>query len=121
MRIAPLTRVSPPIRLEAVVPKSPGAPTAGSSALELAPDAPILLHFTISARDPEALEALRYARRSLLREEWTLGRAEGESLLQDAVFTSTEVIWQIPRADRDACVRKLDDLISRANRLASDS
>ena len=125
MRFAPSERMPPAVRLESLS-ASPSedradSATSGSSALELDPGAPVLLRFTISARDPAALEALRYARRSMLREEWTLGRSEDESSLQDAVFTATEVIWQVRRGEREACLRKLEDLVSRANRVAGDA
>ena len=110
--------MSSAIRLDSVSDEPSDPSTSGTAALELSSDSPVLLRFLISARDPAALEALRYARRSILREEWTLGRSESESSLQDAVFTATEIIWQVRRGEREACLRKLDDLVSRANRVA---
>ena len=106
-----------PIRLDSIEDPFQAAAADGSAALALAPDVPVVLRFAIAADDPKALEALRYARRSLLREEWTLGRNPEEPSLGEAVFTPTEVIWQVRRDQRDACLQKVEDLASRANRL----
>ena len=45
---------------------------------------------------PDSLEALRYARRSMLREEWTRGIEEGEPSLEEAIFSAFEVVWSVP-------------------------
>lgn len=103
------------ICLEAMPEISAEALTAGSAALTPAGDI-AAVRFSISARDPEGLEALRHARRSMLREEWTLGREPDEPSLEDVVFTATEVSWRGPRSQQEWCLRKLEELLSRANR-----
>jgi len=84
--------------------------------------APRLLHRRVSIRarlsssDPETLEAVRYARRAMLREEWTRGAEEDEPSLEDAVFSAYDVVWAVPELERRRCLEKLDELLRRANR-----
>lgn len=74
------------------------------------------LHFRWDASGPARLEALRDARRAMIREEWTLGLETGEPSLTEAEFTAQGVHWQIPIGDRAICRQKLRTLIARANR-----
>ncbi len=105
------------IRLEAMAAQIYGqAHSEGSAALESAPDASLTLRLAISAPGALGLEALRHARRSILREEWTLGRDPGEPSLESAVFTSKEVVWTVPLRLQDRCRQTLQQLESRANR-----
>jgi hypothetical protein len=98
----------------------PGTPSGeyfdGSSALVPSHGHAITLRFRITANDADSLEALRHARRSLLREEWTLGRDPDEPSLEDAVFSTTEIFWTVPPGQREWCLRKLDELVARAQR-----
>lgn len=99
------------------VPETPAAAfLAGSSAPELDGEPLRTLRFRLTGTDEESLEALRHARRSLLREEWTLGREAEEPSLEDAVFSPSEIVWVIRPEQRDSCVRKLEELLARANR-----
>ncbi len=85
--------------------------------------APRLAAKTITMRgrlvttDDAALEALRYARRAMLREEWTLGVSEGEPSLEEAIFSAFEVAWSMPEEHRDKSIAKLQELVERANRV----
>ena len=72
--------------------------------------------FLVCADDQAALEALRYARRSMLREELTLGRESGEPSLEAAVFSAVEIAWTVPRSRREWCLKRLEELERRANR-----
>jgi len=92
--------------------------SSGSNALDLAPE--LTLRFTIEANDPEDLEALRHARRSMLREEWTRGRESEEPSLEDAVFSPAEMSWRIRPDQRAWCLQKVEDLVVRANRALAD-
>ncbi len=95
----------------------PSAPlSSGTSALVAEESPGLLLCFRIHAADPEGLEALRHARRSMLREEWTKGREPGEPSLEDAIFSSTEVRWLVSPEQRTWCLQKLAELTARANR-----
>jgi hypothetical protein len=105
------------IRLEAMPAETRGeARSEGSAALAPSSEDSLTLRFAISTPDALALEALRHARRSILREEWTLGRDPGEPSLESAVFTPTEVVWNVPLALRGRCEQTLQHLESRANR-----
>ena len=76
---------------------------------------PETLRFLISADGEEALEALRYARRSLLREEQTRGRDADEPSLEDAVFSPTQIVWTVGPGQRSAALSKLEEVRRRAN------
>jgi len=97
----------------------PIAPSAESTAPALEPGM-CTLRFRLSSTDSESLEALRYARRSMLREEWTRGVEEGEASLEGAVFSATEVVWSVPALERQRCREKLDELVDRANRTLAE-
>jgi hypothetical protein len=94
----------------------PEAPADGSAALQPSAEPQLTLRFAISAPDRASLDALRHARRSMLREEWTLGRDPGEPSLEAAIFSSREVAWTVPRSRREWCRERLVELETRANR-----
>ena len=85
--------------------------------------APRLQESTITLRcrllttDDAALEALRYARRAMLREEWTLGVDEGEPSLEEAVFSAFDVAWSVSAGQRESGRAKLRELVERGNRV----
>ena len=81
------------------------------------PDGKTTLAFRLAAYRPEQLEALRDARRSMIREEATRGLEEGEPSLAEAVFSATGIFWEVPLAEQSRCRGKLDDLLRRANGL----
>lgn len=93
--------------------------SAGSSAPRLE-DAPVTLRFRLISTDDRSLEALRYARRAMLREESTRGVEEGEPSLEQAVFTAFDVVWPVPALARDSGRGKLEELVARANRALAD-
>ncbi|HEY7112840.1 MAG TPA: hypothetical protein VIA45_07905 [Thermoanaerobaculia bacterium] len=109
--------MSSEIRLPLVGDESFGSTTAAGSALpKPAPDSPWTLRFAIATSDPAGLEAIRHARRSMLREEWTLGREPGEPSLETAMFSAEEISWTVPLAQRSRCIERLAELESRASR-----
>ena len=79
-------------------------------------EATVTLRCRLLTTDQDSLEALRYARRAMLREEWTRGLDEGEPSLEDAVFTAFEVSWSVPASAVGASRSKLEELAERANR-----
>jgi len=95
-------------------------PPSRDSAAPALSDRPVALRFRFVSDGDRALEALRYARRAMLREEGTRGVEEGEPSLEDAVFTSSEVSWSVPASAAGAGRRKLEELIARANRALVD-
>ena len=90
----------------------------GSNALDLVPE--MTLRFGIETDDQDDLEALRHARRSMLREEWTRGRDGEEPSLEEAVFSPAEISWTIRPEQREWCLQKVQDLVARANRATSE-
>lgn len=93
---------------------------SGDSAAPRLERGEITVRCRLSAGDGPALEALRYARRAMLREEWTRGIEEGEPSLEDAIFSAHDVVWRVPEEDRERCLQKLDELMRRANRALLD-
>jgi len=91
------------------------APASGTAALDLAEAPSVTLQFVFTA-EGLALEAIRHARRAMLREEWTRGREPGEPSLEEAVFSPTGVVWVVAPEEQDWCLRKMDELVARANR-----
>ena len=90
-----------------------------SSALQL-DAAALTLRFRLASSDDRSLEALRYARRAMLREEWTRGVEEGEASLEEAIFSAYDVVWSVPASERPRCRAKLEELVARANRALAD-
>src|SRR5262245_12025687 len=90
-------------------------PSSDSSAPRLESET-LTLRYRIRAVDEVGLEALRYARRAMLREEWTRGLEDGEPSLEEAVFSVFEIVWSVPAGERDRCRAKLSQLLERANR-----
>jgi hypothetical protein len=96
------------------------APLAAAVPTDLPDGATLTLRFLLSAKGEVELEALRNARRSLLREEWTRGRDSDKPSLEDAVFSPTEILWVVRRDQRPLCLQKLEELRRRANLLLSE-
>ena len=93
--------------------------TSGSSAA-LLDAAHLTLRFRLVCADERSLDALRYARRAMLREEWTLGVEDDEPSLEEAIFTATDVAWSVAPDARDWCREKIVELVARANRALAD-
>jgi hypothetical protein len=90
-----------------------------SSARHLA-ESKVTLSCRLRTTDSASLEALRYARRAMLREQWTRGVEPGEPSLEDAVFSAFEILWSVRADERERCRAKLDELVERANRALED-
>jgi len=109
-----------PIRIVPEPAPADGGRSFGSSALLPDGDAPVRIRFRIHA-ESGALEVLRQVRRSMLREESTLGRSEGEPAFEDAVFSAEGIDWSVPLRQRDYCLSKIAALEARVTRaLARD-
>jgi hypothetical protein len=78
------------------------APFSRDSIAPALKDPAVTLRFGLKATDRASLEAVRYARRAVLREERTLGVDEGEPLLEEAEFSATEIRWRVPAARRES-------------------
>jgi hypothetical protein len=91
----------------------------GTSAAEVEPSADVTLRFGLEASGPQVLDAIRQARRSMLREELTRGDAD-EPLLQDALFSPGEIVWNVRPEQRDWCLQKVEELEARVRRWLSE-
>ena len=92
----------------------------GSGAVPVAAPELEVLRFRIEAGEEE-LEALRHARRSMLREEWTLGRREDEPSLEDATFSLDSIVWPVWPEQRARCLEKIAELEARVERFREAS
>jgi hypothetical protein len=106
--------VSLRIELESVR-EAPPVSTGDSTACRVESPTVTLL-FRVAAADARDLEALRYARRAMLREEWTLGADPEGASLGDAVFSPTAITWAVAPEQRDRCEARMAELVARANR-----
>ncbi len=83
-------------------------------------EARVTLRCHLLSTDAPSLEALRYARRAMLREEWTLGPEEDEPSLESAVFSAFEVTWPMRASQSGRGRAKLAELVDRANRVRQE-
>jgi hypothetical protein len=88
----------------------------GDSAAPRLAEATVTLRCRLLTTDEASLEALRYARRAMLREEWTRGLDEDEASLEEAVFSTSDVSWSIRASALESGRAKLAELVERANR-----
>ena len=85
-------------------------------ALRIDPSRRVTLRFALLIEDPRDLEALRYARRAMIREERTRGLEWDEPSMEQPIFTATEIRWFVLVSQVAWCREKIADLVSRANR-----
>ena len=79
-----------------------------------------MLRFKVSATDPEDLEALRYARRAMIRDERTRGLEWEEPSMEDPTFTANEIRWFALTSQAAWCRQKVAELVERANRAVDE-
>jgi hypothetical protein len=103
------------IRIVAEPDSASGGLASGSSALLPKEDDAVVLRFRIQA-DAGSFEALRAVRRSMLREESTLGRGEGEPSLADAIFSSDGIVWAVLPWQKHLCLERIAALEERVAR-----
>lgn len=104
------------ILLEGISASGPDTCLSGSAALDLAENSCVTVRFAIAAKDSPEVDAIRHARRAMLREEWTLGRAPDDPSLEEAVFSALGVVWVVPADQQASCLKKMDELAARAER-----
>lgn len=74
------------------------------------------LRFALKLASPGDIEALRYARRAMIREERTRGIEWDEPSMEDPSFTATEIRWFVLTSQVAWCREKVAELVDRANR-----
>src|SRR5262244_842829 len=105
------------IRLrEASEPPDPAGGGRDATELRLDPTRRVMLRFQILLDGEDEMEALRYARRAMIREERTRGLEWDEPSMEQPVFTAKEIRWFVLVSQVAWCREKISELISRANR-----
>ena len=103
---------------------SDASPTAGqlrdAVAVRFDPSRRVLLRFEIAIADDATLEALRYARRAMVREERTRGLEWDEPSMEDPSFTGKEIRWFALVSQASWCRQKVAELTERANRARAE-
>jgi hypothetical protein len=88
-------------------------------ALRFDPTRRITLRFRLELGCDRDLEAIRYARRLLIREERLRGLEWEEPSIEDAIFSPASVSWSALVSQAGWCRDKMAELVARANRVRS--
>lgn len=100
------------------------SPSAGDPSNRLAlrfdPTRRVILRFRLEFESERDLDAVRYARRVLIREERTRGLEWEEPAMEDAVFSVQSVSWSALASQAAWCREKMSQLIERANRVREE-
>jgi hypothetical protein len=106
-----------PIRVAEISdPIAPGAEEKDAAALRIDPSRRMTLRFQLRLASPGDLEALRYARRAMIREERTRGVEWDEPSMEDPSFNANELRWFVLTSQVAWCRQKVAELVERANR-----
>jgi hypothetical protein len=107
-----------PIRVvENSEPYSPGGEDRDAvAALRIDPSRRMTLRFALKLATTGDLEALRYARRAMIREERTRGVEWDEPSMEDPSLSATELRWFVLTSQVAWCRLKVTELVERANR-----
>jgi hypothetical protein len=97
-------------------PSASGVDVRDGLALRFDPTRRLTLRFRLQFDSDGDVEALRYARRVMIREERTRGLEWEEPPIEDAVFTVTDVSWPVLASQAAWCREKIRELVERANR-----
>lgn len=103
---------------------SEASPTAGqlrdAVAVRFDPSRRVLLRFEIALADDTSLDALRYARRAMIREERTRGLEWDEPSMEDPSIAGREIRWFALASQGAWCREKVIELVERANRARAE-
>lgn len=88
--------------------------------LRLDPSRRIMLRFQVSLQGEDETEALRYARRAMIREERTRGLEWDEPSMEDPTLSGSEIRWFVLAAHAAWCRQKVAELVDRANRAVEE-
>lgn len=89
-------------------------------AVRFDPSRRVMLRFQLDLASDEALEALKYARRAMIREERTRGLEWDEPSLEDPSIAGPELRWFALASQAAWCREKVAELVGRANRALED-
>ena len=117
MRRAIRRRMTDPIHFRETTEMQPSQGSARDAAgLRLDPSRRVMLRFQISLEGDDEMEALRYARRVMIREEHTRGLEWDEPSIEDPTLSGLEIRWFVLAGQAAWCRQKMSELIDRANR-----
>jgi len=108
------------IRLDETTDLASPVDARDSLALRFDPTRRINLRFRLHFDSPDDVEAVRYARRVMIREERTRGLEWEEPSIEDAVFSVNDVSWPALASQAAWCREKIGDLVERALRVRDD-
>jgi hypothetical protein len=80
----------------------------------------INLRFRLHFESAEDVEAVRYARRVMIREERTRGLEWEEPSIEQAVFSVNDVSWSALASQAAWCREKIAELVERAIRVRDE-
>jgi hypothetical protein len=100
------------IRCRETTPQSfAGADDRDAVAVRIDPSRRITLRFALLIDDSQDLEALRYARRAMIREERTRGLEWDEPSMEDPSLAGHEIRWFALASQAAWCRQKVADLV----------
>jgi hypothetical protein len=99
---------------------SAGSELRDAVALRVDPTRRVMLRFQIALQADDELEALRYARRAMIREERTRGLEWDEPTMEDLSLAGHEVRWFVLASQAAWCRQKVAELVQRANRAVAE-
>lgn len=108
------------IRLEETTDQASPADADDGLALRIDPTRRVNLRFRLHFDSPNDVEAVRYARRVMIREERTRGLEWEEPSIEDAVFSVNDVSWPALASQAAWCREKIAELVERALRVRDD-
>lgn len=85
-------------------------------ALRFDPSRRVMLRFQLSLSDAQEIEALRYARRAMIRDERLRGLEWDEPSMEDPTLTGSEIRWFVLASQAAWCREKMTELVRLANR-----
>ncbi|HTR03371.1 MAG TPA: hypothetical protein VMN82_09280 [Thermoanaerobaculia bacterium] len=97
-----------------------GGQVRDAVALRFDPSRRVNLRFQIVVDGEDAIEALRYARRSMIREERTRGLEWDEPSMEDPSLSGSELRWYALASQAAWCREKVGELVERANRALAE-
>ena len=108
------------IRVDETTESASPADARDGLALRFDPTRRINLRFRLSFESAGDVEALRYARRVMIREERTRGLEWEEPSIEEAIFSVNDVSWPVLASQAAWCREKMADLVERALRVRED-
>jgi hypothetical protein len=100
---------------------SPAASLARDAvALRFDPSRRVTLRFHLALSNEDEVEALRYARRTMIREERSRGLEWDEPSMEDPALLGTEIRWFALASQVAWCRQKIAELVERSNQALAE-